>query len=192
MWSLPSSENIPNPVLNNFLSITTPRDVPLYCIVIELTAIPLLIDDDQRSQAHKTKTKRKWIKKTKYQRLQKQKKKQKVSVVFNYSKISLSIGMEELLNRGLNFSIMPLKLNMTQVLVDFQKFERSMLWSNLPKQEYKPPIFKVIKTNLPTKHPTPAGLKVFLNAVKSEIEDPGNRNKSRPTFHLMSLKLWLN
>jgi hypothetical protein len=34
----------------------------------------------------------------------------------------------------------------------------------------------------PTKHPTPAGLKVFLNAVKSEIEDQGNRNKSRPNL----------
>ena len=81
---------------------------------------------------------------------------------------------------------MPLKLNLTQVLVEYQKFERTMLWTefwaNQPKQDFKPPIFKKVKTNLPRKHPTPAGLKTFLNGVKSEIEDPLNRNKCRPNL----------
>ena len=158
----------------------------LECLINDTVDVTPAHDDHKQFDEHKTGKKRKWIKKAKYQRLQKQKKKQKVSVVFNYSKISLSPGMEKLLNRGLNFSIMPLKLNMTQVLVDFNKFERSMLWTefwaNVPKEEYKPPIFKKVKTNLPTKHPTPAGLKVFLNAVQSEIEDPQNRNKCRPNL----------
>ena len=55
-------------------------------------------------------------------------------------------------------------------------------WANQPKQDLKPPIFKKVKTNLPTKHPTPAGLKTFLNGVKSEIQDPCNRNKCRPNL----------
>ena len=94
--------------------------------------------------------------------------------------------MENLLNRGLNYSVLPDKLNLTQVLVDFKRFERSMLWtefwSGKPKQEYKPPLFKQQKTNLPRKHPTPQALKVMLSATKSEILDPENRNKSRPNL----------
>ena len=36
--------------------------------------------------------------------------------------------MDKVLNRGLNFSILPLKLDTTQVFVDFKKFERSVIW----------------------------------------------------------------
>ena len=94
--------------------------------------------------------------------------------------------MEQVLNRGLNFAILPLKLNITQVLVDYAKFERTMLWQefwgNSPKENFKPPIFKKEKTNLPRNHPTPSALKTFLNGVKSEIEDPKNRNKARPNL----------
>ena len=36
--------------------------------------------------------------------------KDKVSVVFNYSKRNLTSAMERLLNQGLNFAILPLKL----------------------------------------------------------------------------------
>ena len=94
--------------------------------------------------------------------------------------------MEKVLNRGLNFAILPLKLNITQVLVDFAKFERTMLWhkfwADSPKQDYKSPISKKEKTNLPKNHPTPAGLKTFLNGAKSEIEDPENRIKVRPNL----------
>ena len=71
-------------------------------------------------------------------------KRQKLSVIFNYSSIELTPAMENLLNRGLNFAITPLKLNLTQVLVDFGKFQRRNLWqefwSNKEKQVFKPPI----------------------------------------------------
>ena len=39
--------------------------------------------------------------------------------------------METLLNKGLNFSILPKQLDLTQLLVDFKRFERSVIW-----QEY--------------------------------------------------------
>ena len=103
--------------------------------------------------------------------------------------------MEKVLNRGLNFAIMPLKLNLTQVLVDYKRFERSVIWQEfwhgIKKVDFKPPIFKTKKTNLPSKHPTPNGVKVFLNSVKSEILDPENRNKARanlPPNELQALK----
>ena len=64
--------------------------------------------------------------------------------------MNLTAGMEKVLNRGLNFSIQPLKLNMTQVLVDFSRFERSMLWQNFwantPKEETVN--FQKLKSNL--------------------------------------------
>ena len=94
--------------------------------------------------------------------------------------------MENLLNRGLNFVVLPEKLNLTQVLVDFRKFERTMLWtefwSGQPQENHKPPIFKTHKTNLPKKHPTPKTLKNMLAATKSEILDPENRNQARPNL----------
>ena len=34
--------------------------------------------------------------------------------------------MEKLLNRGLNFCVAPLKLNLTEVLVNWQKFEQKL------------------------------------------------------------------
>ena len=54
-------------------------------------------------------------------------KKQNVSTVFNYSSIELTEAMVALLNRGLIFAILPLKLDLTQVLVDFKRFERSII-----------------------------------------------------------------
>ena len=36
--------------------------------------------------------------------------------------------MERLLNKGLNFSILPKKMDLTQVYVDFKKFKRSAIW----------------------------------------------------------------
>ena len=74
--------------------------------------------------------------------------------------------MENVLNRGLNFAILPLKLDLTQVLVDYKRFERTMIWQEFwygrdqEKSQYKPPLFKE-KKNLPKKHKTPNDLNTF-------------------------------
>ena len=170
----------------------------------KFTDVTIACDDDQQNQAPKPPAtldnqnklpkakRRKWIKKSKYQRIKKQKKRQKLSIVFNYSSITLTPGMEKVLNRGLIFSVTPLNLNLTQVLVDFSRFERTMLWqefwADTTKEQYAPPIFKKIKTNIPKKHPPPEGLKKLLNGVKSEIEDPKERNKTRPNLPPNELK----
>ena len=108
-------------------------------------------------------------------------KKQEISVVFNYSKIKLTAAMENLLNRGLNFSILPLKLDLTQVLVDFKRFERSVIWQEYfygrdKDEDQKAKIFKSNKTNLPKNYKIPDGLKTYLGSIKSEIMDHKNRN----------------
>ena len=46
-------------------------------------------------------------------------KRQAITAIFNYSSITLSQDMEDLLNLGLKFAILPLKLDITQVFVDF-------------------------------------------------------------------------
>ena len=89
--------------------------------------------------------------------------------------------MEALLNRGFNFSILPVKLDLTQVLVDFKRFERSIIWHEYfygseNDGEFKPKIFKSNKSNLPKNHKTPDGLKTYLSSIKSEIMDHRNRN----------------
>ena len=36
--------------------------------------------------------------------------------------------MEKVLNRGLKFAILPLQLDITQVLTEFKHFERTLMW----------------------------------------------------------------
>ena len=76
--------------------------------------------------------------------------------MFNYSDLTLTESMWEVLNMGLKFAILPLKLNITQVLVDFRKFERNLVWKEFffgkePDEKYKPKIFQTHKTNFPKK-----------------------------------------
>ena len=108
-------------------------------------------------------------------------KKSPISVIFNYSSLELTDAMSNLLNRGLNFSIKPLSLNLADVLTDFKRFERKMKWREFffgeETQDYKPPLFKVEKTNLPKNHPTPRPLQTFLNTVESNIQDKSLWNK---------------
>ena len=90
--------------------------------------------------------------------------------------------MLNLLNRGLNFAVLPFKLDITEILTDFRRFERSVIWkefwyNNEDKSKSSIPIFKRRKTNMPKNHKTPNALKTFLSAIKSEIMDPQNRNK---------------
>ena len=89
--------------------------------------------------------------------------------------------MENLLNRGLNFTILSPKLDITQTLVEFKQFERSAIWHEFwfgrqPEEQYEQPLFKTQKSNLPKNYTVPQGLKTFLGAIKSEIMDHRNRN----------------
>ena len=66
-------------------------------------------------------------------------------------------------------------------------FERACIWTEFhhgkdDKDTQNEQIFKKNKTNLPQKYTVPEDLKIFLNAVKSEISDP--RNRSQETCNL--------
>ena len=92
--------------------------------------------------------------------------------------------MDKVLNRGLNFSILPKKLDITQIWVDMKRFERSCIWQDFwygreDQQETKKPIFKLQKTNLPKNYSIPDGLKTFLGSVRSELQDHKNRNSAQ-------------
>ena len=55
--------------------------------------------------------------------------------------------MVNLLNRGLSFAITPLSLNLSQVLVDFSKFNRRQRWREFfatqeDDHDYHPSIFR--------------------------------------------------
>ena len=66
--------------------------------------------------------------KNQYKKFKNRIRRQKLCVIFNYSSIKLTEPMNRVLNRGLNFSILPLKLDITQILVDFKRYERTMIW----------------------------------------------------------------
>ena len=104
--------------------------------------------------------------------------------------------MKSLLNRALNFAVLPIKLDITEVLVDFNRFARAAIWQEYwfgkeKDDNYTKSIFKKKKNNLPKNHSTPAGLKTFLNSVKSEIMDHRNRNEAKcnhPEEEISALK----
>ena len=102
------------------------------------------------------------------------------SILFNYSNIEISEAIEKLINNGLNFSVLPNKLDITQVLVDYKRYERSTIWTEFwygrEQLDQNIPIFKQIKSNLPKNYSVPEDLKIFLNSVKSEFMDHRNRN----------------
>ena len=104
--------------------------------------------------------------------------------------------MQSLLNRALNFSLLPLKLGLTKVLVDFNRFARAAIWAEYwfkreTEETYSPPIFKSKKNNLPKNHLTPSGLKTMPNSIRSEIMDPKNCNQEKcniPQEEVLALK----
>ena len=102
------------------------------------------------------------------------------SIVFNYSRLVLTEPMEKLLNQGFNFSVLPNKLDITQLLVEYKRYERSAILNEFHHGEeqdsYETPLFKTHKTNMHSKYSVPEGLKVFLSSVKSKMLDPRNRN----------------
>ena len=127
---------------------------------------------------------KKWIPRSKYRKIQMKLRKQKITIIFNYSSITITPEMEKVLNRDLNFCVLPLKLDLTQILSDFKRFERTVVWKEYwygtqPSDQQNRRIFKIKKHNFPTKHKTPSGLKTFIGAVKSEISDPRNRNQAK-------------
>ena len=95
--------------------------------------------------------------------------------------------MVKLLNRALNFALLPFKLDITQLLVDFNRFSRAVIWQEFwfereKEEEYVKPIFKSHKNNLPKKYSSPIGLKTMLSSIRSEIMDPRNRNQETPNL----------
>ena len=68
-----------------------------------------------------------------------------------------------------------MKLDITQVLVDWKRFERSMIWMEFwhgkETVKGKPKIFKTKKNNLLRNHKTPEDLKTYLEAAKWEVTD---------------------
>ena len=144
--------------------------------------------DEGNSDQHESSIKDIWISKTKFRKQQSIKRKENISMIFNYSKVKFTCDMEKVLNRGLNFAFLPKSLDLTQILSDYKRFERNMIWQEYWMDKHsegeKANIFNLKKTNLPKNYKVPHGLKVFLNSVMSEILDPLNRNKAKPNVPL--------
>ena len=126
--------------------------------------------------------KRKWIKKSAYQRQNRRVKKQKISCIYNYSSIVLTPDMESLLNKGLDFAPTPGKVDLTQLEVDLRYFERNLYWTDVldgeKDENYKQSIFRERKTNMPTKYNPPDALRNFVSGLKTDLRDPESRNKN--------------
>ena len=82
-----------------------------------------------------------------------------------------TLNLKEILNRGLNFCLAPLKLNLTDILVDFRKFERILKWREFFAQEdgttlqvdWEPKIFhNKEKAEVPTTRPSNGLTNTFI------------------------------
>ena len=127
---------------------------------------------------------RAWVPNSQCKRKLKRIQKQPISAVFNYSDLTFTKGMWEVLNKGLKFAILQPKLNITQLLVDFRKFGINLVWKEFffgkySDEDYKPKLFGTNKFNIPKNHKTPKGLKTFFGVTKSDILDPRNRKKCK-------------
>ena len=88
--------------------------------------------------------------------------------------MTLTQPMVKLLDRGLNFCVTPSTLNITQIKVDFDKFERRVLWKEWwfgrkdEEIEIKKPksLFPTESTHLPPKGMN--AVKNFLTGIRSE------------------------
>ena len=82
----------------------------------------------------------------------------------------------------------PLKLDITEILVDFKIFERSSIWREFfcrledEEVQYEKSIFKTTKYNLSSNYTVPKLLKRFIGSVKSEILDHRNRQPANPNL----------
>jgi hypothetical protein len=126
----------------------------------------------QRGDTTEHKRQRRFVKRGKWKRVQDQKNRQKINLIYNFSSIALTRDMEKVLNRGLNFCVTPPALNLTDILVDYKKFERKMKWKEFfhdqeSNEEYIPPIFKKEKTNMPKS--SSSELTAFIAGVKGEL-----------------------
>ena len=98
--------------------------------------------------------------------------------------------MKTILNRGLNFCVSPLTLNITNILVEYRKYERTVKWVEFfadkdtesefdTESSWKKEIFPKEKSNVPPNSST--AVKTFLNSVKSEISGT-IYNKTKPNI----------
>jgi hypothetical protein len=115
---------------------------------------------------------RRFMKRTRWKKVQDKKKSQEISAIYNYSKIVLTDDMNNILSKGLNFCVTPEQIILSELLVDFRKFERSVKWKEYFRDEEneedrKPDIFPKEKKNLPPKHRK--HLDNFLTGVKSKL-----------------------
>ena len=90
--------------------------------------------------------------------------------------MKLNDPMHHVLNKGLNYSVLPSKVDNTLLLAEHKKFERTILWRQFwadrdSTQNNTIPIFNLNKTNFPNLKPAES-LTMFLGSIKSDIMNP--------------------
>ena len=68
------------------------------------------------------------FKRNKWKKIQDKLKRTPITIVYNYSSITLTEDMTKVLNRGLNFCVTPNSVNVTELRADLKTFERKMRW----------------------------------------------------------------
>ena len=148
------------------------------CFLLEREgrAIPSYLKaSDVNDKESSNKKNRKFIKRNKYRRKKRQlDRKMQAQIVTNYSDKVLTNEMKSFCQLGLNFAMVPKKVNTTAIQAGFEKMSRTMKWTEYfydqkdtnfqqdPSSSFKALPWKPVRTNLPDSAPSP-DLKTFVN-----------------------------
>ena len=87
-------------------------------------------------ESKQKKKNRKFIKRNRYRKLKKKiDRKMQLPLVTNFSDIEVTKDMESLLNKGLNYAIVPKTINTTQIIAGFERMGRTMNWMDKINKE---------------------------------------------------------
>ena len=128
----------------------------------------------EKSGRPKNKKNRKFTKRSKFRRkMNALQKKKPPMLVTNYSNITITKPMEDLLGKGLNFAVVPKHVNTTGIVAGFARMERTMRWREFffEDEDDEPKVdtfvkmpWHPVKTNLPSK-PASSDLNTFIKGT---------------------------
>ena len=98
--------------------------------------LPAFLNTNSTNDERKSRKNRKFVKRNRYKRLKKRiDRKMQLPLVTNFSDIAVTKDMESLLNKGLNYAIVPKNVNTTQIVAGFERMGRTMNWMDKINKE---------------------------------------------------------
>ena len=93
--------------------------------------------------------------------------------MYNYSSVTLTPGMESLLNKGMGFVPVPSKVNISQIAADHKHFTRNMTWVECWFDKDEDDSEKGEKVQFPEEKKAPGGVDHIFSCDRVRNNGPG-------------------